>query len=129
MMVFIFDDIVVHGKTTAEHDQRLDIVLRNLSDRGLTLNIDKCQFNMTHIEFMGHVLSKYGIGMAQAKVEAIKEARKPETISEVRNLLGLVNFSSRFIPNLVTHKEPLRKLTRKKVQFQWGPNKQRHFRT
>ena len=45
----IFDDIVVHGKTTAEHDHRLDIVLKRLSDRGLTLNIDKCQFNMTHI--------------------------------------------------------------------------------
>ena len=61
----MFDDIVVHGKTTSEHDQRLDIVLRNLSDRGLTLNIDKCQFNMTHIEFMGHVLSKHGIWHGQ----------------------------------------------------------------
>ena len=124
----IFDDIVVHKKTTAEHDQRFDVVLGRLSDRGLTLNIDKCQFNKTHIEFMGHVLFKYGIGMAHANVEAIKEARKSETISEVRNLLGLVNFSSRFIPNLVTNAEQLRKLTRKKVPFKWGPNKQRHFR-
>ena len=81
----IFDDIVVHGKTTVEHDQRLDIELRRLSDRGLTLNIDKCQFNMTNIEFMGQVLSKHGIGMAKSKVEAIKEARQPETISEERS--------------------------------------------
>ena len=69
---------------------------------------------------MGHVLSKYGIDMAHAKVEAIKEARKPETISEVRNILGLVNFSSRLIPNVVTNAEPLRKLTRKKVPFKEG---------
>ena len=126
----IFDDIVVHGKTTAEHNQRLDIVLRRLSDRGLTLNIDKCQFNMTHIEFMGHVLSKHGIGMAKSKVEAIKEARQPETMSEVRSFLGLVNFSSRFIPNLATKAEPLRKLTRKNAPFKLSGdrNKQIHFR-
>ena len=123
----IFDVIVVHGKTTAEHDQRLDIVLRRLSDRGLTLNIDKCQFNMTHIEFMGHVLSKHGIGMAKSKVEAIKEARQPETMSEVRSFLGLVNFSSRFIPNLATKAEPLRKLTRKNVLFKWGPEQTKSF--
>ena len=55
----IFDDIVVHKKTTAERDQRLDIVLSGrLSDRGLTLNIDKCQFNKIHIEFRGHVSPK-----------------------------------------------------------------------
>ena len=76
---------------------------------------------MTHIEFMGHVLSKHGIGMAKSKVEAIKEARQPETMSEVRSFLGLLNFSSRFIPNLATKEESLRKLTRKNVPFKWGP--------
>ena len=54
----IFDDIVVHKKTTAEHDQQFDVVLGRLSDRGLTFNIDKCQFNKTHIEFRGHVSPK-----------------------------------------------------------------------
>ena len=34
---------------------------------------------------MGHVLSKHGVGIAKSKVEAIKEARQPETISEVRS--------------------------------------------
>ena len=82
----IFDDIEVHGKTTAEYDQR------RLSDRGLTWNIDKCQFNMTHIEFMRHVLSKHRVSMANSKVGAIQDARKPETISEVRSVFGIGEF-------------------------------------
>ena len=60
-------------------------------------------------------------------MEAIKEARQPETISEERSFLGLVNLSSRFIPNLATKAEPLRKLTRKNVPFKWGPEQTKSF--
>lgn len=81
------------------------------------MNAGKCQFNMTHIEFMGHILSSHGIGMAKTKVDAIVNARRPETVSEVRSFLGLVNFSGPFIPNLATTAEPLRKLTRNNVPF------------
>ena len=68
---------------------------------------------------MGHILSSHGIGMAKTKVDDILNARQPETVSEVRSFLGLVNFSGRFIPNLATTAEPLRKLTRNNVPFKW----------
>ena len=42
----IFDDIVVHGQTEAEHNVRLEAFLKRLQDKGLTLNFDKCQFNL-----------------------------------------------------------------------------------
>lgn len=115
----IFDDLVVHGKTTEEHNKRLENVLQRLCERGITLNAGKCQFNMAHIEFMGHILSSHGIGMAKTKLDDILNARRPETVSEVRSFLGLVNFSGRFIPNLATIAEPLRKLTRNNVPFKW----------
>ena len=38
-----------------------------------------------------------------------------------------MNFSSRFIPNLATKAEPLRKLTRKNVPFKWGPEQAKLF--
>ena len=123
----IFDDIVVHGKTQAEHDKHLEATLQRLCEKGLTLNIDKCQFNMSHIEFMGHILSEHGVGLAKSKVEAVQNARQPKSVSEVRSFLGLVNFSGRFIPNLATIAEPLRKLTRNGVPFNWGPEQTRAF--
>ena len=87
---------------------------------GLTLNLDKCQFSMSQLTFMGHFLSSRGVGVAADKVKAVVEARVPESVSEVRSFLGLVNYSGRFIPDLVTLSEPLQRLTKKDVEFQWG---------
>jgi hypothetical protein len=53
-------------------------------------------------------------------VEDVKNARKPETVAEVRSFLGLVNFNAKFIRNLAQEAEPLRKLTRKDNPFSWG---------
>ena len=35
--------------------------------------------------------------------------------------MGLLNYSGRFIPDLATLSEPLRRPTKKDVEFQWGP--------
>ena len=42
----ISDDIIIHGKTKQEHDQRVFKVLERLKERGLTMNADKCKFSM-----------------------------------------------------------------------------------
>ena len=65
--------------------------------------------------------------MAADKVKAVVEAREPESVSEVRSFLGLLNYSGRFIPDLATLSEPLRRLTKKDVEFQWGPEQAEAF--
>ena len=95
----ISDDIIVHGKTKEEHDQRVCKVLERLKGRGLTLNSEKCKFSMDRLVFMGHVLSRKEIAPEEIKVEAILNAKEPENASEVRSFLGLVNFNARFIPS------------------------------
>ena len=52
----ILDDVIVHATTEEEHDEIFENVVRVLSSKGLTLNRNKCQFKMSHLEFMGHVL-------------------------------------------------------------------------
>ena len=51
---------------------------------------------MSHLEFMGHVLSARGIGPADVKVKAVVDACELTNAAEVRTFLGLVNFSLRF---------------------------------
>ena len=103
----ISNDIIVHGKSEAEHVERLKKLLETLDEKNLTLNPEKCQFWMTELTFMGYLLSERGIGPTSAKVEAVKNARRPETASEAQGFLGLVNFSARFIPDLTTTSELL----------------------
>jgi len=116
----ISDDIILHTKDDQEHDERLEKLLERLQERGLTLNLEKCKFKMPRLEFMGYRLSTRGIGPTESKVEAVVNAREPKTVAEVRSFMGLVNFSAKFIPNLATLAEPLRRLTRAGVPFRWA---------
>ena len=119
--------MIVHAGTEEEHDKRFENVVRVLSSRGLTLNRDKCQFKMSHLEFMGHVLSARGIGPADVRVKAVFDSREPTNAAEVRSFLGLVNFTARFIPDLATVSAPLRQLTKSGESFVWGPEQQQSF--
>ena len=47
-------------------------MVRVLSSKGLTLNRDKCQFRMSHLVFMAHVLSARGIGPADVKSDFLR---------------------------------------------------------
>ena len=48
-VVCLMDDILVHGKTQAQHDERLVKVLNRLQESGLTLNSEKCTFSQTKV--------------------------------------------------------------------------------
>jgi len=68
-------------------------------------------------------------GPQKKKVRAVKEATRPSSVSEVKSFLGLVGFSSRFIPDFATKAEPLRVLCRKDENFLWGKAQEEAFKT
>ena len=125
----ILDDVIVHATTEEERDHRFENVVRVLRSKGLTLNRNKCQFKMSHLEFMDHVLSARGIGPADVKVKAVVEAREPKNAAKViiRSFLRLVNFTARFIPDLSTVSAPLRQLTKNGEPFVWDQEQQQSF--
>ena len=56
----ISDDTIVHGKTTEEHDERSRRVLEKLKEKNLTLNAEKCKFQMSQVWVYGTVANKQG---------------------------------------------------------------------
>ncbi len=72
------DDILVTGRTTEEHLQNLDTVLRMLEEAGLHLNHEKCMF----IEYLGHIIDEKGIHPTATKVQAIQDASTPRVWPE-----------------------------------------------
>ena len=115
----ISDDILVFGKSHEEHDQNLRAVFQRLREKGLTLNKSKCEYSKDKLEFFGYVFSKDGIAPDPKKVEEVVNLSTPSTASEVRSLLGMTNYCSRFIPDYATKTEPLRKLTHKDQPWCW----------
>ena len=76
-------------------------------------------FNKSTLEFFGHIFSANGVSPDPKKVQDIKRAELPKDPKEVRSLLGLANYCTRYIPGLASITEPLRDLTKNDRAWNW----------
>lgn len=93
------DDILCFSKDAAEHKEHLRVIFQRLSAYGLKLNVSKCVFGVTELEFLGHLISPEGVRPLQSKVQAVLDFKLPSTIGNLRKFLGLINFYRRFLPH------------------------------
>ena len=70
VVVFI-DDILVYSKDAQEHEQHLRIVLETLREKKLYAKLNKCDFWLKKVSFLGHIVSAEGIRVDPAKIEAV----------------------------------------------------------
>ena len=77
------DDILVYSKTRAEHARHLKLVLRSLREHQLYAKFSKCQFWLSQIAFLGHVISAQGIQVDPQKVVAVENWEQLRTVIEV----------------------------------------------
>ncbi|KAL0546890.1 hypothetical protein IC582_016808 [Cucumis melo] len=119
VIVFI-DDILIYSKTEAEHEKHLRMVLQTLRDNKLYAKFSKCEFWLKQVSFLGHVVSKVGVSVDPAKIEAVTGWTRPSTVSEVRSFLGLAGYYRRFVENFSRIATPLTQLTRKGAPFVWS---------
>ncbi|KAL4341455.1 hypothetical protein GQ457_08G021100 [Hibiscus cannabinus] len=126
VVVFI-DDILVYSKSEAEHRDHLRIVLQTLQDKQLYAKLNKCEFWLSQVSFLGHVVSASGIQVNLKKIQAIVEWRSPKNVGEVRSFLGLAGYYRRFVKGFSMLASPLTKLLRKETPFEWTEKQQRSF--
>ena len=81
------------------------------------------------VEYLGYVIAAEGIKATPKKVEAISQAPKPKSKTELRSLLGLVNYYGKFIPQLASITQPLNQLLCKKNHWKWTAKCQKAFTT
>ncbi|KAL0546161.1 hypothetical protein IC582_016067 [Cucumis melo] len=128
VIVFI-DDILIYSKTEAEHEEHLHMVLQTLRDNKLYAKFSKCEFWLKQVSFLGHVVSKAGVSVDPAKIEAVTGWTRPSTVSEVRSFLGLAGYYRRFVENFSRIATPLTQLTRKGAPFVWSKACEDSFQT
>ena len=121
------DDIVIHGKSMEEHDDRLQQVLQRIEECGIKLNREKCTFRETSITFLGHVIDEHGIRAHPDKVKAVVDMEAPTNTTELKSFLGLVNYMSRYVDGLATMLSPLSALLRKDTSWVWNQSQQKAF--
>ncbi|KAL5580647.1 hypothetical protein UlMin_013089 [Ulmus minor] len=96
IIVFI-DDILVYSKTPEEHEEHLRVTLQLLRDSKLYAKFSKCDFWLSEVHFLGHVVSKEGVSVDPAKVEAVSKWAAPTSVTEIRSFLGLAGYYRRFV--------------------------------
>jgi len=123
------DDVIVYSQSFSQHLRDLDETLQLLSLAGLKLNLQKCQFAATTIDFLGFTISPEGVSPNHEKVLAISKTPPPRTVREVRRFLGATGFFRKHIPGYATIASPLHLLLKKGQAWNWGHEQQAAFST
>ncbi|GJW02994.1 putative reverse transcriptase domain-containing protein [Tanacetum coccineum] len=126
VIVFI-DDILIYSKSKKEHEEHLRQILKLLKKEELYAKFSKCEFWISRVQFLGHVIDCQGIHVDPAKIESIKDWASPKTPTEIHQFLGLAGYYRRFIEGFSKIAKSMTKLTQKGVKFDWGDKQEAAF--
>lgn len=107
------DDILIHTQTFEGHLQVVNKVFKRLRNYNLTARPTKCFLAYDEVEFLGHVVGKGQSKPRPCKIEAVQNAKRPETKSQMRSFLGLSGYYRSYIPNYAQIAAPLTDKIRK----------------
>jgi hypothetical protein len=91
IVVFI-DDILIFSKTEEEHKKHLRLVLEKLRSNQLYVKFSKCEFWLTKVAFLGHVISAGGVSVNPSKVKDVLNWMPPMNASEIQSFLRLASY-------------------------------------
>ncbi|KAK8946881.1 hypothetical protein KSP39_PZI007254 [Platanthera zijinensis] len=126
VIVFI-DDILIYSQSEEDHANHLRLVLHTLRKNKLYAKFSKCEFWLSSVTFLDHVVSGEGIAVDPSKIVAIREWPVLSSVAEVRSFLRLAGYYKRFVENFSKITLPLTTLTRNDHKFIWMPECARAF--
>ena len=122
----IEDDLLVYGKDQNDHDTHLIAILGCLSEMGVTLSKNKCEWSKSEAIWFGYRFDKDGMSQDPKKIKAIVDLPSPKSVSELKSFLQMCQFNAMFMYNSTeTYSDvtaPLRNLLKKDIPFIWNRN-------
>ena len=73
------------------------IILQVFREHQLYAKFKKCEFWMTEMRFLGHVVSASGVSVDLEKVEGVMSYEIPKSVFEISSFLGVTRYYRRFI--------------------------------
>jgi hypothetical protein len=106
------DDVLVYSEDPKDHTEHVLKVLQRLLDHGLHIDIDKCEFSVSKVKYLGLIVSTEGVSMDPNKVKAIQEWETPRSVKDTQAFTGFAGFYRRFIKGFSELTAPLNELTK-----------------
>nr|GEU70627.1 reverse transcriptase domain-containing protein [Tanacetum cinerariifolium] len=126
VIVFI-NDILIYSRNKEEHANHLRIILELLKKEKLCAKFSKCDFWISIIQVLGHLIDSEGLHVYHAKIEAVKNWASPTTPIEIRQFLVLVDYYRRFIKDFSKIAKCLTELTQKNKKYICGEDQETTF--
>lgn len=127
-VILYLDDILIFSKDLDSHHEHVRQVLKKLLENNLFAKLEKCEFDKSSVEFLGHVISGIGISTDPKKIKSIEEWPTPTCTKDVQRFVGLCNYYRRFVKNFSIIARPLHNLTKKNKKFIWDEDCEKAFK-
>ena len=101
------DNITICGMSIDEHNQNLANFKKAAQHRNLTLNLDKCNFNVTSLNYLGYLISHDEIKPDPDRLKPLKELPLLTDQKSLKRVMGLFSYYSRWIPSFSDKISPL----------------------
>ena len=97
-VLIYLDDFLIFSNTLEEHKEHVATVLQRIIVSSETLNLKKCKFHKTSIEFLGYQVSTTGVSVLPDRIKVIDDWEPSKDLTETQRFLGFCNFYCGFIP-------------------------------
>ena len=124
------DDVAIHATSEEQFLLRLEEILQRFRKHNVKLQGKKCEFGLTEIEILGHVIDSTGVTFSYEKLRGVDDTLLPTTGTKLLSFLGLANYFRDHVRNIHVHEGPLRQLASahpKSSVVQWTPTLEEHF--
>lgn len=121
LTVFI-DDMLIASETIEQHFQTLKEVLETLVDNRLELQLSKCQFLKTRVEYLGYDVEFNRIQPSDRHIQSVRDFPVPTDRKSLQRFLGLVNYFRKFINGFNVQAGPLYELLKEDQEFKLTTN-------
>uniref|UniRef100_A0A8D8LZQ7 Uncharacterized protein K02A2.6 n=1 Tax=Cacopsylla melanoneura TaxID=428564 RepID=A0A8D8LZQ7_9HEMI len=86
-VIIYFDDILIASSTAEEHIETLNKVFQRAKEMNIKFNLEKFQFMLPEIKYLGLIFSKDGTKPDQERVKALQEIKTPKNVKQLQSIL------------------------------------------
>jgi len=113
------DDIYIFTKTLEQHENALGYVYDCLYKEQLYISPNKFKPYAIRFNCLGHYHDERGLTASTDKLELIRNWPMPLSYHNMQRFLGLMEYISRFLPNVSAYTMPLSGMCSNSLPFVW----------
>lgn len=82
-------------------------MLKALENGGFKVNLKKAQIGQSEVTYLGQIIGVHGRHITPERTKAIDELPKPNTVTGLRQVMGLLNYCRQYVSEYTELSKPL----------------------